>query len=183
MESQLQRERQRKMAEEMAAAEERSRMEEMERERVRQEKRAAKERRREEQRLREEDRRKVDEIQQREMQINNRGGNLEGASENDTANGHVNQGGRHAGLGRREGGGGGWCYTLFMFVMGLAVVGVALAISMIWIYTEGKLDSASIQTALPVIQSDVEDYVMTIGHNTVKVYDTMEVTAKPYIDR
>jgi len=177
MESQLQRERQRKMAEEQAAAAERVRMEEAERERLRQEKRAAKERRREEQKMREEDRkREVEEQHQHEMQINNSVNNMDKRAMGDAANGHTRQQPIMDPPTR------GWCYSLFMFLMGMSVVGVALAISLIWIYTEGKLDSASIQIALPVIQSDVEDYFLTIGQKTVKAADQAAKTAQPYID-
>ena len=58
-ESQLQRERQRKLEEEMKAQRELERKEEAERERIRQEKRAAKEKRREEARMREAEVKKV----------------------------------------------------------------------------------------------------------------------------
>ena len=42
--------------------------------------------------------------------------------------------------------------SILMFLLGLAVAGLGLAISLIWIYTEGKLDSKSVSNALPVIQ-------------------------------
>ena len=35
---------------------------------------------------------------------------------------------------------------------GVGVAGAGLAISLLWIYTEGKLDSKSVSAALPVIQ-------------------------------
>ena len=42
--------------------------------------------------------------------------------------------------------------SILMFLLGLAVAGLGLAISLLWIYTEGKLDAKSVSTALPVIQ-------------------------------
>jgi len=173
MESQLQRERQRRMAEEMAQQKEIERREEMERERVRQEKRAAKEKRREEARVREAETKKDSEQKvQHEMQLN---GNGSTATKTKTsANGHTSAPG--------QGDSGSWLGTLIMFLLGLGVVGLGLAVSLIWIYTEGRLDSKSVTTALPVIQADVEDYLMAVGHKTVKMYDQAEKVAKPYLE-
>ena len=42
--------------------------------------------------------------------------------------------------------------SVLMFLLGVAVAGLGLAISLLWIYTEGKLDSKSVSSALPVIQ-------------------------------
>ena len=47
---------------------------------------------------------------------------------------------------------GSWLGSLVMFLLGLGVAGAGLAISLLWIYTEGKLDSKSVSAALPVIQ-------------------------------
>ena len=47
---------------------------------------------------------------------------------------------------------GSWLGSLIMFLLGLGVAGAGLAISLLWIYTEGKLDSKSVSSALPVIQ-------------------------------
>ena len=147
-ESQLQRERQRKLEEELKVRREQERQEEVERERMRQEKRAAKEKRREEARMREaEVRRDVDIKQTQEMQVNG-------------SNGHQANGvrGRQTGNGysygdTRDSRGGNTCLgSILMFLLGLAVAGLGLAISLIWIYTEGKLDSKSVSNALPVIQ-------------------------------
>merc|ERR1719219_1128200 len=89
MESQLQRERQRRMAEEMAQQKEIERKEEMERERVRQEKRAAKEKRREEARVREaETKRKDVKRVKHEMQLNGNG-NTKIKNTKHSANGHL----------------------------------------------------------------------------------------------
>ena len=48
--------------------------------------------------------------------------------------------------------GGSWLGSLLLFLAGLAVAGLGLSFSLIWIYTEGKLDSKSVSSALPVIQ-------------------------------
>jgi len=174
MESQLQRERQRRMAEEMAQQKEIERREEMERERVRQEKRAAKEKRREEARVREaETKKEVDQKVRHEMQLNGNQ-NAKTKSTMHSSNGHAgspNSADSRSCLG-----------SLVMFLLGLAVVGLGLAVSLIWIYTEGRLDSKSVSTALPVIQSDVEDYLMSVGLKTVKLYEQAEKTAKPFVE-
>ena len=175
MESQLQRERQRRMAEEMAQQKEIERREEMERERVRQEKRAAKEKRREEARVREaETKKEVDQKVRHEMQLNGNQ-NAKTKSTMHSSNGHAgspNSADSRSCLG-----------SLVMFLLGLAVVGLGLAVSLIWIYTEGRLDSKSVSTALPVIQSDVEDYLMSVGLKTVELYEQAEKTAKPFVER
>ena len=175
MESQLQRERQRRMAEEMAQKKEIERKEEMERERVRQEKRAAKEKRREEARVREaETKREADQKVNHEMQLNGNQ-NLKTKNKTNSSNGHVASSPTQAS---------GSCLgSLIMFLLGLAVVGLGLAVSLIWIYTEGRLDSKSVSTALPVIQSDVEDYLMAVGLKTVKLYEQAEKATKPYLER
>jgi len=174
MESQLQRERQRRMAEEMAQQKEIERKEEMERERVRQEKRAAKEKRREEARVREaETKREADQKANHEMQLNGNQ-NLKTKNKINSSNGHAASAPTQAS---------GSCLgSLVMFLLGLAVVGLGLAVSLIWIYTEGRLDSKSVSTALPVIQSDVEDYLMSVGLKTVKLYEQAEKTTKPYLE-
>lgn len=174
MESQLQRERQRRMAEEMAQQKEIERREEVERERVRQEKRAAKEKRREEARVREaETKKETDQKVRHEMQLN---GNQNAKSKNNlhSSNGHASS--PDPAVSRSCLG------SLVMFLLGLAVVGLGLAVSLIWIYTEGRLDSKSVSTALPVIQSDVEAYLMGVGLKTVKMYEQVEKSAKPYVE-
>ena len=175
MESQLQRERQRRMAEEMAQQKEIERKEEIERERVRQEKRAAKEKRREEARVREaETKREADQKNNHEMQLNGNQ-NLKTKNNINNSNGHAASAPTQAS---------GSCLgSLVMFLLGLAVVGLGLAVSLIWIYTEGRLDSKSVSTALPLIQSDVEDYLMSVGLKTLKLYEQAEKTAKPFVEK
>ena len=81
------------------------------------------------------------------------------------------------------------------------MAGVGLAISLLWIYTEGKLDSKSVSAALPVIQvrdksvgeigndndvssvqADVEDYLMIVGKNTIRMYEQAEKLSRPYLE-
>lgn len=181
MESQLQRERQRLMEEENRQLREQEKREEMERERLRQEKRAAKEKRREENRLKEEDRKRdVEQKMRHEMQLN--GSN--GTAKNGTARDNNNRGG--AGDGSVEGDtrqASSCLGSLLMFLLGLGVIGAGVAVSLVWIYTEGRLDSKSVSTALPVIQADVEDYLLTMGQKTVKMYEQAERVARPYVER
>ena len=129
-------------------------MEEQERERIRAEKRAAKERRREEARIK------------TELEGKRRNGaagdsangedlrhEMERPRTNDGKDGRAvanGRGGRSAGEGSSSKGG--WCWSLFMFLLGLAFVGVATGISLLWIYTGGHLDQKSIERALPVIR-------------------------------
>merc|ERR1712129_346921 len=143
-------------------------------ERVRQEKRAAKEKRREEARVREaETKKEVDQKVRHEMQLNGNG-NAQNKNNLHNSNGHTAT--SDPAVSRSCLG------SLVMFLLGLAVVGLGLAVSLIWIYTEGRLDSKSVSTALPVIQSDVEDYLMSVGLKTVKLYEQAEKTAKPFVE-
>merc|ERR1719309_64846 len=147
----------------------------MERERVRQEKRAAKEKRREEARVREaESKKDFEQKVHHEMQLN--GNQLSSKTKNNlhTSNGHMAS--QDPVVSRSCLG------SVVRFLLGLAVVGLGLAVSLIWIYTEGRLDSKSVSTALPVIQSDVEDYLMSVGLKTVKLYEQAEKTTKPYLE-
>jgi len=181
MESQLQRERQRLMEEENRQLREQEKREEMERERLRQEKRAAKEKRREENRLKEEERKRdVDQKMRHEMQLN--GSN--GSAKNGTARDNDTRGGASGGLVEGDTRQTSSCLgSLLMFLLGLGVVGAGVAVSLVWIYTEGRLDSKSVSTALPVIQADVEDYLMFMGQKTVKMYEQAERVARPYVER
>lgn len=169
MESQLQRERQRRMEEEMKTQREVDRKEEAERERVRTEKKLAKERRREEAKVREAELKKEPEVKPRlESQTNGNG----------TRQKHQNGGGAHGTgeLGARSGEQGRGCLaSILLFLMGLGVVGLGLAVSLLWVYTEGRLDSKSVASALPVIQADVSDYLVT-------AWGSLEEGAGPYVE-
>merc|ERR1719430_2050928 len=72
--------------------------------------------------------------------------------------------------------------SLLLFLCGLAVVGAGLAVSLLWVYTEGRLDSKSIATALPVLQADVEEWMGGAGDGVVKVYSKLERATRPYVD-
>lgn len=163
----------------MKAQRELERKEEAERDRIRQEKRAAKEKRREEARHREAEVRKESDMKMsHEMQMNgngtgggyNRNGNKNNISTDNGYN-HVSEARGRTCLG-----------SVIMFLLGLGVAGMGLAISLLWIYTEGKMDSKSVQSALPVIQADVEDVLMTAGKNTVKMYEQAEKISRPYLE-
>ena len=68
--------------------------------------------------------------------------------------------------------------TLMLFLMGVFFVALASGISLLWIYTGGKLDQRSIEKAIPVIQRDAE---VTLGHVGKKVESGYQAS-KPYID-
>ena len=150
-ETQLVRERQRLLEEEMAAKREQERAEEQERERLRQEKRAAKERRREEARHREAGARRETDLKARhEMQVNGNG------SFKDSKKSLLRSGNGYGDVREDCEDSGSWLGSLLIFLAGLAVAGLGLSFSLIWIYTEGKLDSKTVSSALPVIQVSKE---------------------------
>merc|ERR1719348_2934514 len=72
--------------------------------------------------------------------------------------------------------------SILMFLLGVAVAGLGLAISLLWIYTEGKLDSKSVSSALPVIQADIEETLLKIGKSTSMMYEEVEKMSKPYLE-
>jgi len=178
--SQLQRERQRKLEEEMKAQREMEKKEEVERERIRQEKRAAKEKRREEARMREAEVKKETDLKMsQEMQMN---GNGVGYTRNSNGSNNLNyhHNGHSSNMAQPHGKN---CLgSILMFLLGLAVAGLGLAISLLWIYTEGKLDAKSVSTALPVIQADIEETLLTIGKSTSMMYEEVEKMSKPYLE-
>jgi len=175
-ETQLVRERQRHLEEEMAAKKEKERLEEVEREKLRQEKRAAKERRREEARQREaETRRETDLKIRHEMQVNGNGSNKNPTKTLTNAKNGYGRSSAESEVKRS------FLANLLMFLAGVAVAGLGLAISLLWIYTEGKLDSKTVSAALPVIHADVEEYLMSVGLQTVKWYQEAEKISKPYV--
>ena len=73
--------------------------------------------------------------------------------------------------------------SLLMFLLGLGVAGAGLAISLLWIYTEGRLDTKSVSSALPVIQADVEDYLVMVGKSSMQMYEQAEKMSRPYVER
>jgi len=174
MESQLQRERQRRMEEESKVRRDMERKEEAERERVRQDKRLAKEKRREEARVREAEVKRDQEVKTKhEMQLNGNGPSRQ-------QNG-VNMDRRSSGN-NKDDSERGFIASLIMFLLGLSVMGLGLAVSLLWVYTEGRLDSKSVTSALPVIQADVEEYLMMLGQSTAKLWGNLEEGSRPYIE-
>jgi len=59
-----------------------------------------------------------------------------------------------------------------MFLLGVSAVGVALTVSLVWIYAEGKLDSNSVHAALNSIREDVGEVIKEMRNN-----------AQPYVDK
>jgi len=172
MESQLIREKQRKMAIEQEALEERGRMEEIERERVRQEKRTAKDRRREEQKQREEERRKEEGNKyKQEKDINSNGH----GTDNGFVNGHVSPPLTEDEVVPPPKS---FLSSLLLFLMGVSAMGVAVGVSMVWIYSEGKLDSPSVQAAVSAIQLDLQEYFVDMRGKTYVAWDN----AKPAVN-
>lgn len=70
---------------------------------------------------------------------------------------------------------------LVKLLLFLTVGAVALSISLIWVYTDGKMDSDSIQRAVPVIQKDVEATLVVWGDKSYKLYADAEKKARPYV--
>jgi len=165
MESQLQREMHKKMVKEQEALQEKVKMEEIERERIRQEKRAAKDRRREELKIKEEERRREEDAKMKH-QVNTNGRKEEN---------QVKEGNGHAGSQNEDASpasSSGWLSYLLMFLLGVSAVGVAFTVSLVWIYSEGKLDSNSVHAALTSIAADMEEVIGEIRNN-----------ARPYVEK
>lgn len=176
MESQLQRERQRRMEEETRVRKENERREEAERERVRQDKRLAKEKRREEARVREAEVRRDNEVKTKhEMQLNGNGSTQQNGMCGDKQTKTGSRGEPETGRGILA--------SLIMFLLGLGVMGLGLAVSFLWVYTEGRLDSKSVASALPVIQADVEEYLYKVGQSTAQYWGHIEEGTRPYVER
>lgn len=175
MESQLQREMQRKMAIEQEASQERAKMEELEREKVRQEKRAAKDRRREEQKQREEGRREEENKHRQKREMNSNGSP---PSVNGFSNGHGDTLVTPAASPPQT-----WLYSIMMFLMGVSAVGVAVAVSLVWIYSEGNLDSNSVHAAIAAIRMDVEEGIQDLDKKRAVAWKAFGKAAKPYVDQ
>lgn len=165
MQSQLERERQKRVIHEQKLAAQRLAAEEVERERIRAEKRAAKERRREEARLKAEQENKKSKSSdynpaemQRTMNGNSNGNKTKNSDYIDAESRQV------------DGGSGGWCWSLFMFLFGFGLVFVGAAIAMIWIYTGGRLDSKSVGKAIPLIRRDVDNTAFVIHKRAEDFY-------------
>ena len=166
MQSQLERERQKHFMEEQKALAAKQKAEEAERERLRQEKRSAKERRRKEE-------------ASRLMKESANGSTGEGNTRHEMEKPRMNNGNASktsgGGSGRR-GLCGGWCWSMFMFLLGLFFIGLATGISLLWIYTGGRLDQKSIEKAMPIIRKDVDLTFIEIEKRTGTLYqDTSKV--------
>jgi len=149
------------------------RKEERERERLRQEKKLAKEKRREEAKQREmlDSRERMDTAEQMTRQINGDGGAQ-----------HKQQNGNYQRQTINTSTSGFSCFGfLFKLILFLAVGCAALSIALIWVYTGGKMDSDSIQRAVPIIQRDVEKNLVEFSDKTHKMYTATEKKARPYI--
>jgi len=172
IESQLFQERKKRLEMEEKARRAKARKEEVERERVRQEKKLAKEKRREEARQKENETK--DQFCEHSLE-SDRANGVSPSMKTQQQNGHhdkevkstTSSGYSCAGL-------------LFKVIMFLMVAAVALGCSLIWLYTDGKMDSQSIKRAVPVLQKDVERTVNLWGKHTVKMYRTAEKSIRPY---
>jgi hypothetical protein len=165
MQSQLERERQKHVMEEQRVQMELQKKEEAEREKLRQEKRAAKERRRKEEAAK----------WSRDGPANGKGGtggDNHGAVINTqhemerlrTTNGQASRG---RGDGAKKSG---WCWSFFMFMMGIFFIALATGVSLLWIYTGGKMDQRSIEKAMPIIRKDIDLTVAALEQKTGKFY-------------
>lgn len=143
MQSQLERERQKLAHEQQMAEAARMAREEGEREKMRAEKRAAKEKRREEARLKEAP------ISSLAASSSNSGpSEVEAKSCIDGSYTLRSENKVSSRVGT-------CCWTLLLTAMTLILVGSAMAFSIIWIYTNGKLDQRNLEKALPIIHRDV----------------------------
>lgn len=69
-----------------------------------------------------------------------------------------------------------------MFLLGLSAVGMAVAVSLVWIYSEGKLDTPSVQAALSAIQLDMEESLADMSRKTSLAWHNVATNAKPFVD-
>ena len=68
-----------------------------------------------------------------------------------------------------------------MFLLGVLLVSVASGFSLLWIYTSGRLDRASIERALPVIRRDVDATFAHIGKTAEVYYERSAETLGPFV--
>eukprot|EP00094_Tigriopus_californicus_P001980 TCALIF_01908-PA protein Name:"Similar to Lrrc59 Leucine-rich repeat-containing protein 59 (Mus musculus)" AED:0.07 eAED:0.07 QI:265/0.5/0.4/1/1/1/5/0/438 len=167
MQSQLDRERQKHALQEQQAEQRRQAQADVERERMRAKKKAAKERRKEEnqaQNARDNYAHEMERPQARERD----GGQANGHAAHSTGSSSTRNAPR------------GWCYSLFMVLMACVFISLAMGISMIWIYTGGKLDQRNIERALPVIRQDIDGTVMQVGRKLEDTFQSGLQIAAPY---
>lgn len=173
MQSQLERERQKRAIEEEKVKAAVRAAEEAERERIRVEKRAAKERRREEANA-VRSRMAAAAAMANDGHQNGRGrqgtysdGSIEREMErrpNDTSSGD--------GRGSRS-----FCRSLFMFLLGLLFVMMASGFALLWVYAGGDLSAKNIRKTMPVLRRDVDAYFLTVGKKAEVAFEG----ARPYV--
>lgn len=168
MQSQLDRERQKHALQEQQAEQRRQAQADVERERMRAKKKAAKERRKEENQAQNA---RANYAHEMERPL---GGDRAGGQ----ANGRANQTNEKAQSDRKASRG--WCYSLFMVMMACLFISLATGISLIWIYTGGKLDQKNIERALPIIRQDIDATVMQVGRKLEQSYEAGALMAEPY---
>ena len=158
MQSQLERERQKLAYEKQKAEAARKALEEEEREKVRAEKRAAKEKRREEARL-------------KEGGVATNATTIKSKTSRGPSQPHSQsqREGHDERSERKRSSASSCCWVLLWAAMTLILVTSAMAFSLIWIYTNGKLDQRSVEKAVPLIQRDV-DHVLAKAEKIMEPY-------------
>jgi len=172
IESQLFQEKMKRLEAEERLRKQREKAEEIERERLRAEKKAAKERRREEARAREAENRDQFDGDRNNVQINGMSSPKKTVKNGRLANGDLPA--SNSGIS---------CFGFLLKLMFILSIGIiATGILLLWVYTDGKMDSDSIQLAVPIIQKDVESHIMSFGKKSEKMYKKWEKAARPYAE-
>ena len=57
----------------------------------------------------------------------------------------------------------GVCWPLFMALLSITMLIIGAAVSTLWIYTGGRLDQASVERAVPIIQRDFDSMTRKVG--------------------
>jgi hypothetical protein len=173
IESQLFQEKKQRLEQEAKMRMKREKKEEMERERLRQEKKMLKEKRREEAKMKEQEQK--DPYAEYMVRAEHNGHN--------TAANHHHQNGHSAHDIEETEYTGFSCMGLLLRMILYSMVGVvALGVSLLWLYTDGKMDADSIQSAVPVIQKDVESTLLRVSDLSYKYYQAAELQYGPYIN-
>jgi len=172
IESQLIQEEKRRMEAEEQIRRQKEKVEEAERERLRAEKKLAKEKRREKDRLNSVDHKDQFEGDMNNVQINGNKSNKRSPMKNGRM--HISDSSTStAGFS---------CFGfLLKLMMFLSISIIATGVLLLWLYTDGKMDSDSIQRAVPIIQKDVESQLMSLGKRSERFYKDTEKMTRPYI--
>eukprot|EP00088_Acartia_fossae_P043342 TRINITY_DN4567_c0_g1_i2.p1 TRINITY_DN4567_c0_g1~~TRINITY_DN4567_c0_g1_i2.p1 ORF type:complete len:463 (+),score=146.17 TRINITY_DN4567_c0_g1_i2:48-1436(+) len=172
IESQLFQERKKRLEAEEKIRRQKEKEEEAERERLRAEKKLAKEKRREEARLRDLESKDQLEGDKNNVQINGMPSPKKGPIKNGRLHDSENSGST-AGFS---------CFGFLLKLMMLvSFCAVATGVFLLWVYTDGKMDSESIKRAVPIIQRDVETNLLAMGKKSEKFYKDVEKSARPYV--